>query len=183
MRFLVVALLVLSVCTLAAQETDLPKREGPDPAASPAPAARTSPSPAPEVIPAQPLSAEERAALLAQPPPAVPTTSELDETFKEKPISPIAEAAEHRAQWRKLRNRIANDASLRAARRKAEAARTDLEKRRLLRAYYELYFGRMIAMTSDPGLKLYLNDRKKEHLNALPQPRVRPSPTPTKSGS
>jgi hypothetical protein len=180
MRFVVAALLVATACTLAAQQPDLPKPESEEPAASPAPSARSSPSPAPESIPQQPLSPEERAALLAQPPPVVPSITELDEPFKDKPISPLAEAAERRAQWRELRNRVANDADLRAVRRKAEAARTDLEKRKLMRAYYELYFGKMIALTPDPGLKSYLNDRKNEHVRALPQPRVRPSPTPAK---
>ena len=35
----------------------------------------------------------------------------------------------------------------------AEAARTDLEKRKLLRQYYELYYAKMIGLASKPDLK------------------------------
>jgi hypothetical protein len=157
-----------------AEKTPTPASHAPPPAAAPAPP--------PELIPADVLAPAERVAQPAATPLPLPPVSQLDDAFKEKPISTSAEATQRRAQWRELRNQVANDAEIKAARRKADAARTDLQKRVLLRAYYELYFGRMIALAADPGLKAYLTARRTEHLSSLPQPRVRPSPTPAKSG-
>jgi cell division septation protein DedD len=103
---------------------------------------------------------------------------QLDEVFKEKPLNAAAENQRRLLEFRELRNRIAADRELKAAFGKAQTAGTDLEKRKLLRAYYELYFGKLMAMAKTPELQAYLVAKKNEHLAPLPQPRVRPESVP-----
>src|SRR5438094_6759358 len=111
--------------------------------------------------------------------PDVPELSQLDETFK-KPTSLGKEGDERRLhiEWRQLANRVANDPEVRAAKATAQAARTDLEKRNLLREYYNIYYQRMSALASSAEMKLALNALKAAHQNPIDQPRVRPTPTP-----
>ena len=85
---------------------------------------------------------------------------QLDESFRQNPVSATAENARKHEEWRQLQNRVANDAEIKAALRTADAAHTDLEKRRLLRTYYEIYFGKMITLASNPEIKTYLVARK-----------------------
>jgi hypothetical protein len=170
-------LLLLSIvtsCAIAAlavygQDVPLPKSEPQDPAATPPP----------ELIPADILPPPDPAA-----PPMtldIPTIDQLDEGLKPPPLSPAAEAHRLHIEWRKLRNRAQNDPRVKAAFADADAARTDLERRRLLARYVEILHARMIAMA--PEMKKYLLDRKREQLAALPQPRTRPEtalkPEPT----
>jgi hypothetical protein len=112
-------------------------------------------------------------------PPDVPELSQLDETFK-KPTSLGKEGDARRLhiEWRQLANRVANDPEVRAAKATAQAARTDLEKRNLLRDYYNIYYERMSALASSAEMKLALNALKTAHQNQANQPRVRPTPTP-----
>ena len=175
---LIGALLAFSTAATRGQDPALPTRERPDdlPVQSGSPVPTALPSPPPPLFPPDPIAPAERAASPAPAPPVLPGISELDQGFKEKPINAAAEAARRQSEWRILRNQVANDADVKTARRRAETAGTDFEKRMLLRDYYEIYFGKMIALTSDPGMKAFLNDRKREHLGLLPQPRVRPSP-------
>jgi hypothetical protein len=86
------------------------------------------------------------------------------------------------ALWRQLKNRTVNDPDVQAAKKYAQAARTDLEKRNRLRNYYEVYYQRMSALATTPELKLALQALKETHQGMLAQPRVRPSPTPVPSG-
>jgi hypothetical protein len=65
-----------------------------------------------------------------------------------------------------------------AAKASAQAARTDLEKRKRLREYYSVYYQRMSALTTNAEIKLALEGFKTAHQGSLDQPRVRPSPTP-----
>jgi hypothetical protein len=182
------AALLLIGGTLHAQEVALPQPEhsaqGPPAAAvtSPSPAAATSPTatasatiPPPQLIPPDILPMPDPSA----PPIALPpadTIQQLDEALKPKIISPAAQEYQWRIEWRKLRNRIENDPSVREARATADHARTDLEKRKLLARYYDVFYGKAIALA--PEFKGYLNDRKRDALNALPQPRVRPESVP-----
>jgi hypothetical protein len=81
---------------------------------------------------------------------------------------------------------VVNDPDVVAAKRAADTARTDLEKRQLLRAYYDLYYGRMRAMASSPEMKKALDEFKMAHLSRTSQRRVRPEedadlPTPSPS--
>ncbi len=188
MRFLLRTVLIvvgLRGLALFGQEPEPPLPK-PDTQDSPSPgpirsAASPSPSPEaqPDLIPPDIMSPAERA---ASPPPSIPslpTLPQLDEAFKKKPISSTAGVAEKHAQWRALKNQVANREDVRAARRAADAASTDLEKRTLLRKYYEIFYGQMLALATNPELKAYVNDRKNDQLNTLPQPRVRPTPTPS----
>jgi len=111
--------------------------------------------------------------------PDLPDVSKLDETFKQ-PTSLGKQGDERRVhiEWRQLKNRVVNDPEVRAAKATAQAARTDLEKRNLLREYYKVYYERMSALASTAEMKLALEALKTGHEDPLNQPHVRPSPTP-----
>ncbi len=111
--------------------------------------------------------------------PDVPELSQLDEAFK-RTTSLGKEGDERRLhlEWRQLKNRVVNDPEVRAAKATAQAARTDLERRNLLRDYYNIYYQRMSALASSAEMKLALNALKAAHQNPINQPRVRPTPTP-----
>ena len=166
--------------SLQAQDVPLPRPATQDPAPlEPTPAAAaTAPPTAPELIPADILPPPDTTG--QAPIPDLPTIDQLDEGLKPPPLSPAAESQRQHIEWRKLRNRVQNDPEVKAAFAKAEAAPTDLEKRKLLARSYELFY-RKIAAIAPPDMKGYLNDRKRDNLGALPQPRVRPEtalPTP-----
>jgi len=111
--------------------------------------------------------------------PELPEISQLDQTFsKPKTLGKDADALRINLEWRQLRNRVVNDPEVQTAKAYAQAARTDLEKRNRLRAYYDVYYERMSALATTPEIKLALKDLKASHQGLLAQPRVRPSPTP-----
>lgn len=180
-------LLVSVICCAAAsrlraQDAQLPQPATQDPAPlepTPAPGP-TSPPMAPDLIPADILPPPDTSG--QAPIPDLPTIEQLDEGLKPPPLSPAAENHRRHLAWRKLRNRVQNDPAVKAAFAKADAASTDLEKRKQLARAYELFY-RKIAAVAPADMKPYLNDRKREHLASLPQPRVRPetalsTPTP-----
>ena len=123
--------------------------------------------------------------------PELPEISQLDQTFsKPKSLGKDADALRVHVEWRQLKNRIVNDPAVQTAKAYAQAARTDLEKRNRLSAYYDVYYERMSALASAPEIKLALQQLKVTHQYLLAQPRVRPSstpegatPTPTPSGT
>jgi hypothetical protein len=115
--------------------------------------------------------------------PELPELKQLDESFKPKSLGKDADALQMHVLWRELKNRTVNDPEVQAAKKYAQAARTDLEKRNRLRNYYEVYYQRMSALATTPELKLALQALKDTHENMLAQPRVRPSPTPEFSGT
>src|SRR6266566_5454026 len=111
--------------------------------------------------------------------PELPEISQLDQTFsKPKSLGKEADALRIQVEWRQLKNRIVNDRAVQTAKAYAQAARTDLEKRNRLRAYYDIYYERMAALATTPEIKLTLQVLKATHQYVLTQPRVRPSPTP-----
>jgi hypothetical protein len=116
--------------------------------------------------------------------PELPDLKQLDDNFvKPKSLGKDADVLQVQALWRQLKNRTVNDPDVQAAKKYAEAARTDLEKRNRLRDYYEIYYQRMSALATTPELKLALQAQKAGHQGILAQPRVRPSPTPEPSGT
>jgi hypothetical protein len=115
--------------------------------------------------------------------PELPELKQLDESFKPKSLGKDADALHVHVLWRELKNRTVNDPEVQAAKKYAQAASTDLEKRKRLRAYYEVYYQRMSALATTPELKVALQALKDTHQNMLAQPRVRPSPTPEPSGT
>ena len=110
------------------------------------------------------------------PTPNVPELSQLDQVFSQTSLGKTADEYRTRVQLRKLQNKVANEPAVVAAKKAAESARTDLEKRQRLRDYYNIYYGRMSAYASSTELKAALNESKAAHLALLKQPRVRPTP-------
>jgi hypothetical protein len=110
--------------------------------------------------------------------PELPELKQLDETFKPPSLGTDADATKFRVEWRQLRNQTVNDPAVQAAKAFAQVARTDLEKRNRLRDYYNIYYQRMSALTTNVEIKLALEAFKGTHQSVLAQPRVRPSPTP-----
>lgn len=161
-------MITLFAAAIGAQDVGLPKAD--------APAASPSPSPArpAELIPPDLLPPP--SATPPVPPPDPPSIKELDESLKPKPRSAAAENYRLHIEWRKIRNQVQNDAKVKAALAEAEKAPTDLEKRKLLARYYQVFYARAAAI-APAELRNYLNDRKREALNSLPQPRVRPETT------
>jgi len=110
--------------------------------------------------------------------PELPEISQLDQTFsKPKSLGKDGDALRLHIESRQLKNRIVNDPAVQMAKAYAQAARTDLEKRERLSAYYEVYYQRMSALATTPEIKLTLQVLKASHQGLLAQPRVRPSPT------
>jgi hypothetical protein len=153
-------------------------QEPPLPMATATPAA--SPSARPELnIPDIPV----------EPPPLVPNTSptpkktlpslqELDTAFQHSSLGAAVEEQRLHLEWRKLKNRASDDPEVVAAKKAIDRARTDPEKRELTRAYYKVFYAHMQALAEAPDVKGYLEQKKKEAINGLAQPHVRPEPTP-----
>ena len=102
----------------------------------------------------------------------LPELKKLDDSFKPKSLGKDADTLQVHALWRQLKNRTVNDPDVQAAKKYAQAARTDLEKRKRLRNYYDVYYQRMSALATTPELKLALQALKVIHQNMLIQPRV-----------
>jgi hypothetical protein len=103
---------------------------------------------------------------------------QLDAAFQRSPLAQAAEEQRLHLEWRQLQNITAQDEEVVAAKEAAAAAKTDREKRTLLRAYYEVLYAHMRALASTPEVKAYLDSKKAAALGSLAQPRVRPEPTP-----
>src|SRR5215471_8575069 len=92
--------------------------------------------------------------------PELPELKQLDDSFKPKSLGKDADALRIHVLWRELRNRTVNDSEVQAAKRYAQAARTDLEKRKRLSKYYDVYYQRMSALATTPELQLALQALK-----------------------
>jgi hypothetical protein len=119
----------------------------------------------------------------------LPERAQIDEIFKQTSLGQEADERRLHIEWRQLQNQIANEPDIVAAKRSAESARTDLEKRQRLRDYYDLYYGRMRVQARSAEMKTALDQLKIAHLSQMTQARVRhesdsdlprPSPTPKK---
>ena len=106
--------------------------------------------------------------------PTIPERSQIDEIFKQTSLGKEADERRLHIEWRELANRVVNDPEVMEAKRSAETAHTDLEKRQRLRAYYDLYYGRMRAMASSSEMKAALEQLRIAHVGATSQHRVRP---------
>ena len=125
----------------------------------------------------------------ASPAATVPERAQIDEAFKQTSLGKVADQRRLHIEWRQLQNRIVNEPDIVAAKRSAETARTDLEKRQRLRDYYDLYYGRMRVLARSAEMKTALDQLRIAHLSQITQARVRhetdsalptPSPTPKK---
>ena len=110
--------------------------------------------------------------------PELPELKQLDENFKPPSLGPLGDESKLHVEWRQLKNRTVNDPEVQAAKKYAQAARTDLEKRNRLRDYYSVYYQRMSVLATNADLKGALERYKAIHQASLLQPRVRPCPTP-----
>ena len=106
----------------------------------------------------------------------VPELSQLDQAFKQTSLGKAADEYRVRVECRRLQNLVADEPAIVVAKQAAQSARTDLEKRELLREYYNIYYGRMRALASNDETRKALDTFKAEHLKLLDQPRVRPAP-------
>ncbi len=168
---LLVTATALAARSIFAQEPPLPSLS---PTAAPSPSAR------PELnipdIPVEPSPLVPNTS--ATPKKTVPSLQELDAAFQHSSLGQAVEEQKMHLEWRKLKNRASLDPDVVAAKNAIPKARTDLEKRDLMRAYYKVFYGRMIAATDAPDVKAYLEEKRKAAINALAQPRVRPTPRP-----
>jgi hypothetical protein len=170
---------------LCAQEPPLPaKTETPTPTPSPAvtrPELNIPDIPVepPNLVPATPNSTPSPLSNSpAKAKAAAAALSELDAVFQRSPLAAAAEEQRLHLEWRQLQNRTAHDPEVVAAKEVAAKARTDVEKRVRLRAYYDIYYAHMEALASTPEVKNYLARQKAGALGGLAQPKVRPTPTP-----
>jgi len=100
--------------------------------------------------------------------PELPELKQLDDSFnKPKSLGKDADTLQVHALWRQLKNRTVNDPDVQAAKKYAQAAPTDLEKRKRLSDYYEVYYRRMSALATTPELKLALQALKDTHQAVL----------------
>ena len=119
----------------------------------------------------------------------LPERSQIDEVFKEGSLGKEADERRLHLEWRQLQNEVVNQPDVVTAKKSAEMARTDYEKRQRLRDYYELYYGRMRVLAHSTEMRNALDQLKIAHVSQLTQARVRhesdsdlptPSPTPKK---
>jgi len=171
---------------LRAQEPPLPaKTETPNPSPSPAgtrpqlniPEIPLSVEP-PKLVPEAPDSTPAPNSSSTSKAKASAALSELDAAFQRSPLAQAAEEQRLHLEWRQLQNRTVHDPEVVAAKEAATKARSDLEKRDRLRAYYDIYYAHMDALASTPEVKNYLKRQKAGALGGLAQPKVRPTPTP-----
>ena len=156
-----------------AQEPPLPSSSA---TAAPSPSAR------PELnIPEIPVEVEPSPLVpntSAAPKKNLPSITELDSVFQHSPLIQAVEEQRLHLEWRKLQNRVSQEAEVIAAKKAIASAGTDQEKRELRRAYYKIFYAHMQARAEAADVKAYIEQRKKEAINSLAQPHVRPEPTP-----
>jgi hypothetical protein len=180
MKFFIVAALSSCASLLLAQEPPLP-------AATETPA--PSPSARPQLdIPEIPMEVEPSPLVpntSATPKKNIPSISELDTAFPHSSLGQAAEEQRLHLEWRKLKNRASLDPEVAAAKKAIDTARarTDVEKRNLMRTYYKVFYAHMLVLAETPEIKAYLEQRKKDALNNLAQPNLRPEPTPRPSAT
>ena len=172
MRLLIIAALLFCASLLRAQEPPLPSATE-----TPAP----SPTARPQLnIPDIPMEVEPSPLVpntSPTPKKTMPSMSELDAAFQHSSLGQAVEEQRLHLEWRKLRNRASLDPEVVAAKKAIGSAQTDVEKRNLLRAYYKIFYARMQALAETAEIKGYLEQKKKDALNGLAQPNVRPEPT------
>jgi hypothetical protein len=191
MKFLLaIVLIAFSVpfSLLCAQEPPLPSKTE-IPSSSPSPAGTRPQLNIPEIpLEVEPpkLVPDSLPTLTRHPaipalPRTVPPLSELDAAFQKSPLAQAAEEQRLHLEWRQLQNRTARDPEVVSAKAATTTARTDLEKRVRLKAYYNVYYTHMQALASTPEVKRYLDGKKAAVLESLAQPRVRPASSPSAS--
>jgi hypothetical protein len=139
-----------------------------DAAASPAPTAAVEP---PSLIPPNILPGPNTTS--PQEPPIAPALEQLNALFKQTTLGKTADEHRLRVQTSELELRIRNDEGLHALKAEALRVPTDLERRHRLRAYYQAYYGKLLALATTPDLRDYLKAQQAAHELLLLQPRTR----------
>ena len=169
-------LLLLTATALAARLVFAQEPPLPSPSATAAP----SPSARPELnipdIPVEPSPLVPNTS--ATPKKTLPSLQELDTAFQHSSLGQAVEEQKLHLEWRKLQNRASRDPDVIAAKNAIPKARTDPEKRDLVRAYYKVYYDRMLSWAETPDVKAYVEQKKKDAINGLAQPRVHPESAP-----
>jgi hypothetical protein len=111
----------------------------------------------------------------------MPTIQELDSAFQHSSLGAAVEEQRLHLEWRKLQNRASDDAEVVAAKKAIDRARTDVEKRDLMRTYYKVFYAHMQALAETPEIKAYLEQKTNAAIGGLAQPHIRPEPTPRPS--
>jgi hypothetical protein len=166
--------MALGIELAAAQEPPLPQSSG-----TPAP----TPTARPELnipdIPIEPAPLEPNTS--ATPKKSLPSIQELDTAFQHSSLGAAVEEQRLHLEWRKLQNRVTDDPEVVTAKKAIDRARTDVEKRELMRAYYKIFYGHMQALAETPEIKAYLEQKKNAAIGGLAQPHIRPEATPRPS--
>jgi len=144
--------------------------------AAPATMDLQSHSPAPSTPPPVPPLEQGSPSPTPIPPSDVPELSTLDQAFKKSSLGKTADEFHERVEIRRLQNQVNAEPRIVSAKKAADSAHTDLEKRERLRDYYTIYYGRLRALASTEETRKAIDDEKAEHLKLLDQPRVRPEP-------
>jgi hypothetical protein len=177
-RQLVAGLAIVSATLAGAQSSPGPANTPDSAAGAETAAAEAAPSPSatvsvepPSLIPPNILPGPGAAAL-----PQIPAGTDLqmlNALFKQSSLGKAADEYRLHLRMVGLETRIRNDKDLHALRISADKARTDLERRHWLRAYYQLYFKKLKALDSTPDLRDYLSAHQAAREASLLQPRVR----------
>jgi hypothetical protein len=138
------------------------------PPATPSPSA-TAPIEPPSLIPENILPAPNALPKT----PSTPDLEALNAFFKQTSLGKQADEQRLHLETAKLEVQIRNDPELHRLRQEAMRQRTDLDRRRRLRAYYQTYYQKLRDLATTPELKAHINaEEAGAELNLL-QPRVR----------
>jgi hypothetical protein len=117
--------------------------------------------------------------LIPEPPPLVPKSGadesnavpSPDQAFKKSKTGSAISDVEQRIRFRKAKTQVLQDAKLDSLRTEAYNARTDVEKRAMLKSYYTQLFDRILKI--DSSLKPEVERRRKVALARVDQSRLR----------
>ena len=179
MNFLLYLILVFTVAaagTTRAQSSPSPDNSSAQGANAQTVASTASPSPSATVTIEPPSLIPPNILPGADSLPKIPAAQELEQLnafFKTTSLGKLADEYRLHLQMVALETRIRNDEDLHALKASALKAPTDLERRHLLKSYYELYFKKLRALATTPDLKAYLDTHEAARKMSLLQPRVR----------
>ncbi len=110
------------------------------------------------------------------------TPPELGKPRKIEPSRTEAAEAdlEERIRFRAARDKVRQDPALQKEWDRAQEARTDYEKREILKHYYREFYARVAKADPDPRLKKLIELNQTRSLNSLQQTRIRPTEPPQK---
>jgi hypothetical protein len=87
---------------------------------------------------------------------------------------------EERIRFRAARDKVRQDPALQMEWDRAQAARTDYEKREILKQYYREFYARVAKADPDPRLKKLIEFNRASSLRSLEQTRIQPTEPPQK---